>query len=275
MQYNSSLSKKVRLVILCIVVLIYGTGIVNAVQLPSESYSFEEYEIIPADYDIVPIYDGTEIHEITGWLNLVYWKDLMFIHIGHFFDKTPYGEFVGKAIFPIASSLLGLCFFIIFSRRNSPEQDPASTTAKILQYLKEHPGSRQQQIVTGIQKSRGAVAYQLYRLMNENKVETIDVPNGTGYYLKQDSLSPPEILVRAALENPQTREILALLSRHPHLTRHQIAEALKKSPDTIYWHLVNIDRKILTVHKKRNGHQYSLSPEAGRIYTELTHHRIP
>ena len=30
--------------ILCIVVLIYGTGIVNAVQLPSESYSFEEYE---------------------------------------------------------------------------------------------------------------------------------------------------------------------------------------------------------------------------------------
>jgi DNA-binding transcriptional ArsR family regulator len=111
--------------------------------------------------------------------------------------------------------------------------------------------------------------------MNESKVGTIDVQNGTGYYLKLDELSPPAILMCAALENPHMREILELLYQHPHLTRHQIAQHLGKSPDTIYWHLTNLDSSLLTVQKKRGGHLYSLSPEAGRIYTELTHHWIP
>lgn len=275
MQHNRISLKDTHLPLaVLIVLLIFFSNPVVAVS-PSD-YKYDDIEIYPLpDVNVTPIYDGTELVEINGWDNLIFWKEWLFSEIRTMSEGTQLQHVIWTMIIPITSTVLGLCFFIIFSRRNSPEQDPASTTAKILQYLKEHPGSRQQQIVTGIQKSRGAVAYQLYRLMNENKVETIDVPNGTGYYLKQDALSPPEILVRAALENPHTREILALLSRHPHLTRHQIAEALKKSPDTIYWHLVNIDRKILTVHKKRNGHQYSLSPEAGRIYTELTHHRIP
>lgn len=275
MQHNGISLKNTYLPLaVLIVLLIFFSNPVVAVSL--SDYKYDDIEIYPLpDVNVTPIYDGTELVEIKGWDNLIFWKEWLFSEIRTMSEGTQLQHVIWTMIIPITSTVLGLCFFIIFSRRNSPEQDPASTTAKILQYLKEHPGSRQQQIVTGIQKSRGAVAYQLYRLMNENKVETIDVPNGTGYYLKQDDLSPPEILVRAALENPQTREILALLSRHPHLTRHQIAEALKKSPDTIYWHLVNIDSKILTVHKKRNGHQYSLSPDAGRIYTELTHHRIP
>ena len=33
--------------------------------------------------------------------------------------KHQYGDFVGKAIFPIASTVLGLCFFIILSQKNS------------------------------------------------------------------------------------------------------------------------------------------------------------
>jgi len=86
--------------------------------------------------------------------------------------------------------------------------------------------------------------------------------------------SPPAILMCAVLENPHMWEILELLYQHPHLTRHQIAQHLGKSPDTIYWHLINLDSSLLTVQKKRGGHLYSLSPEAGRIYTELTHHRI-
>ncbi|MCQ2356587.1 MAG: winged helix-turn-helix domain-containing protein, partial [Methanocorpusculum sp.] len=111
------------------------------------------------------------------------------------------------------------------------KKDPTSTTAKILQYLKEHPGSRQQQIATGIQKSRGSVAYQLYRLMNESEeVDTIDVQNGTDYYLKLDEISPPAILMCAALEKPHLREILELLHQHPHLTHHQIAQIWENPP---------------------------------------------
>lgn len=274
MQSKTCTWNKTGQLALFIIIFLFGVGTVSAVPLPGH-YSDGEYEVVPLDYDVVPIYDGTELKEISGWNNLIYWKHRLFAEINTLAEITSQSDFVGTIILPILGSVLGLCFFIILSRRNSPEKDPTSTTAKILQYLKEHPGSRQQQIATGIQKSRGSVAYQLYRLMNESKVGTIDVQNGTGYYLKLDELSPPTILMCAALENPHMREILELLYQHPHLTRHQIAQHLGKSPDTIYWHLTNLDSSLLTVQKKRGGHLYSLSPEAGRIYTELTHHRIP
>ena len=259
-------SRKIQILIICATVfLLMGTGTGSAVPLPGQYYDGGEYEIIPIDYDVVPIYDGTEIVEIKGWLNLVYWKELLLDYIGRLFDGTPYGEFVGKTIFPLASALLGLCFFVIFSRRNSPENDPESTPAKILRYLEEHPGSRQTQIAAGIRKSRGAVAYQLFRLKNENKVATPE-EDKTRYYLRQEDLTSLPTRIRTARENPCQREILELLAQHPYLTRHQIAAHLGKSPDTILWHLSNIDARILITKRKPHGYQYSLSSEAGHIY---------
>lgn len=273
MQLKTCTWNKIGQIALFIIIFLLGVGTVSAVPLPGQ-YSDGAYEVASLDYDVVPIYDGTELKEISGWNNLIYWKHRLFAEINTLAEITSQSEFVGTVILPILGALLGLCFFVIFSRRNSPEKDPASTPAKILRYLKEHPGSSQHQIASGIHKSRGSVAYQLFRLMDESKVDTIKVQKGTGYYLKLDELSPPAILMCAALENPHMREILELLYQHPHLTRHQIAQHLEKSPDTIYWYLTNLDSSLLTVQKKRGGHLYSLSPEAGRIYTELTHHRI-
>ncbi|MDE2523626.1 MAG: hypothetical protein O0X96_00665 [Methanocorpusculum sp.] len=249
--------------------LLLGMGTVSAVPLPGQ-YSFGEYEVAPLDYDVVPIYDGTEIREITGWLNLVYWKDLMFIHIGHFFDETPYGEFVGTTIFPIASSLLGLCFFVIFSRRNTPDPDPESTAAKILQYLDEHPGSRHQQIVAGIGKSRGTVAYHLHRLELKKNLTAVKIHNSVTYYPKDTDKDALITAVQRALQNPPQQEILSILHQYPQITRYRIASELHKSPDTISWHLINLDTRILTIRKQTDGHLYALSPEAEKIYTRLT-----
>ena len=259
--------------LICTGILFLGTGAGSAVPLPGQYYDGGEYEIIPIDYDVVPIYDGTEIVEIKGWLNLVYWKELLLDYIGRLFDGTPYGEFVGKTIFPLASALLGLCFFVIFSRRNSPENDPESTPAKILRYLEEHPGSRQTQIAAGIRKSRGAVAYQLFRLKNENKVATPE-EDTTRYYLRQEDLTSLPTRIRTARENPCQREILELLAQHPYLTRHQIAAHLGKSPDTILWHLTRLDSGLLRTEKHLGGNRYSLTPDAERIYRDQTPLRI-
>ena len=136
-----------------------------------------------------------------------------------FFDKTPYGEFAGKTILPIASTLLGLCFIIIFNRRNSPEEDPESTPAKILRYLDEHPGSRQHQIAAGSRKSRGAVAYQLHRLVRERKLNTTDGQKSIRYYPSQTDKHSLNTAVLSALQDPYQREILNILHQYPRITR--------------------------------------------------------
>lgn len=258
---------------ICTGILLLGVGTGSAVSLPGHYYDGGEYEVVLLDYDVVPIDDGTEIREITGWRNLVYWKELLLDHIGRFFDKTPYGEFVGKTILPIAGSLLGFCFFFGFNRRESPEKDPDSTPAKILRYLEEHPGSRPYQIAAGIKKSRGTVAYQLLRLKREKKLTIIGEQNSIKYYPGQTDTNSLTAAVLTALEDPSLGEILNILHQHPRLTRHQIATLMGKSPDTIYGHLVNLDPRILTIEKEKNTHHYSLSPKARQICTELIHRR--
>ena len=251
---------------ICAGLLLLGVGTASAIPLPGQYYDGGEYEVAPLDYDVVPIDDGTEVREIMGWLNLIYWRELLFDHIGRFFDKTPYGEFAGKTILPIASTLLGLCFVIIFNRRNSPEEDPESTPAKILRYLDEHPGSRQRQIAAGIRKSRGAVAYQLHRLVRERKLNTTDGQKSIRYYPSQTDKHSLNTAVLSALQDPYQREILNILHQYPRITRHQIAKILGKSPDTILWHISNLDPRILIVQTETDGHLYSLSREAKQLY---------
>ena len=259
--------------LICAGILFLGTGAGSAIPLPGQYDLGGEYEIVPADYDIVPIYDGTEIVEIKGWLNLVYWKNRLFAEIRSMTEGTPLQDVTWTILIPLASALLGLCFFVIFSRRNSPENDPESTPAKILRYLEEHPGSRQTQIAAGIRKSRGAVAYQLFRLKNENKVATPE-EDKTRYYLRQEDLTSLPTRIRTARENPCQREILELLAQHPYLTRHQIATHLGKSPDTILWHLTRLDSGLLRTEKHLSGNRYSLTPDAERIYRDQTPLRI-
>ena len=258
-------SRKIQILIICATVfLLMGTGAGSAASLSYHTY--DDVEIYPLpDVNVTPIYDGTELVEIKGWLNLVYWKEFLFAEIRSMTEGTPLQDVTWTIFIPLASALLGLCFFVIFSRRNSPEDDPESTPAKILRYLEEHPGSRQTQIAAGIRKSRGAVAYQLFRLKNENKVATPE-KDKTRYYLRQEDLTSLPTRLRTARENPCQREILELLAQHPYLTRHQIAAHLGKSPDTILWHLSNIDARILITKRKPHGYQYSLSSEAGHIY---------
>ena len=223
MQYKYTFQKKILFTALCIIIFISGVEGVTAVPLPGQ-YSFEEYEIYPADYEIVAIYDGTELKEIDGWNNLIFWKDRLFAEINTLAERTSTSEIVGTVVLPIASVFLGMCFFVIISRRKSPETDPSSTPAKILRYIEEHPGCLQHQIAAGINKSRGSVAYQLYRLKKEKKVYfAINRSKSVRYYLSIGNASTVRYLMISALENEFQKNILQILHQYPQSTRHQIA----------------------------------------------------
>ncbi|MDE2523403.1 MAG: hypothetical protein O0X93_09680, partial [Methanocorpusculum sp.] len=73
-----------------------------------------------------------------------------------------------------------------------------------------------------------------------------------------------------ALQNAPQQESLSIQQQSPQSTRYRRASELHKSPDTISWHLINLDTRILTIRKQTDGHLYALSPEAEKIYTRLT-----
>ncbi len=263
-------------IFLCVVLLCVLAGICGPVSAFDFYYTYpgeDDLVIAPADYEIVPIDDGIEGVTITGWLNLVYWKTVLPIYIGSYFDffePTPLGNMTRTMMIPLLTTIFGVCgTFIVFCRRKSPEKNPKSTQARILAYIRQHKFCSQKQIVDGVGSSRGSVAYQLHRLQIEQKIFAAEV-NGRTYYsahpIDQESLEP---IIYGILENETTRSIFKTLYHHPNLTRHEIAGIIGKSPDTVYFHLKKIDDRLLTEVKEEGIYYYSLSPDAMNVYFRM------
>ena len=229
----------------------------------------DDMVIAPADYEIVPIDDGTEIIENTPLLSLLLWRTEVLSFIDSLWRETPYRDIVRNAVIPFTAAVLGFSIFIVFCRRKSPEKNSESTPAKILAYIRQHKFSSQKQIVNGVESSRGSVAYQLHRLQNEQKIFSAEV-NGKTYYsahpIDQESLEP---VIYGILENETTKSIFKTLYRHPNLTRHEIAGIIGKSPDTVYFHLKKFDGRLLTEVKEGGISYYSLSPDANDAYFRM------
>lgn len=229
----------------------------------------DDMVIAPADYEIVPIDDGTEIIENTPLLSLLLWRTEVLSFIDSLWRETPYRDIVRNTVIPFTAAVLGISILIVFSRRKSPEKNPESTPAKILAYIRQHKFSSQKQIVNGVESSRGSVAYQLHRLQIEQKIFAAEV-NGKMYYsahpIDQGSLEP---VIYSILENETTGSIFKTLYLHPNLTRHEIAGIIGKSPDTVYFHLKNFDGRLLTEVKEGGISYYSLSPDANDAYFRM------
>jgi DNA-binding transcriptional ArsR family regulator len=263
-------------IFLCVVILCVLAGVCGPVSAFDFYYTYpaeDDLVITPIDYEIVPVDDGIEGVTITGWLNLVYWKTVLPIYIGSYFDffePTPLGNMTRTMMIPLLTTIFGICgTFIVFCRRKSPEKNPKSTPAKILAYIRQHKFCSQKQIVNGVESSRGSVAYQLHRLQIEQKIFAAEV-NGRTYYsahpIDQESLEP---VIYGILENETTKSIFKTLYQHPNLTRHEIAGIIGKSPDTVYFHLKNFDGRLLTEGKEGGVSYYSLSPDANDTYFRM------
>ena len=229
----------------------------------------DDMVIAPANYEIVPIDDGTEIIENTPLLSLLLWRTEVLSFIDSLWRETPYRDIVRGGVIPFTAAVLGFSILIVFTRRKSPEKNPESTPAKILAYIRQHKFSSQKQIVNGVESSRGSVAYQLHRLQIEQKIFAAEV-NGKTYYsahpIDQESLEP---VIYGILENETTGSIFKTLYLHPNLTRHEIAGIIDKSPDTVYFHLKNFDGRLLTEVKEGGISYYSLSPDANDTYFRM------
>lgn len=239
-------------------------GFASSISLDTAFY--DDMVFAPADYEIVPVDDGTEIINRELFQNPIFWKSDILLFIDSIWRYTPYSNFVRVSVIPLISALMGVSFYILFSRRKSPEKNPNSAPAKILAYVEKHQGSTQQKIIDSVSRSRGSVSYQLKRLEKEKKIYIYEVSDKKYYFTHQPSSNTLEPEIMRILSDSYLSPIFTLLYNHSKLTRNKIAECLGKSPDTVYSHLKKFSTDVVVSKREGRIDYYSLTDEASIAY---------
>ena len=158
----------------------------------SVSAANSELTFFTPEYDIEPDYnDGVLI--VDGLLHLMYWENTLAFYLLSpldLFKDTSLGNFTTNHLYPLLMILLSsLAGVLLFSRKSPDYLSP--TAAKVLAFLEEHPVSTEPAIIRGVGKSRGAVSYQLHRLLFDGKIYSAEICGKTCY-----STSPSSPMLR-------------------------------------------------------------------------------
>ena len=251
MQYNI-FRHIITLVLALSIVLSMGAS-VSADSYISPSSSL----FTPADSEIVPVDDGTQIIEHTPFWDLYFWKSKIMLFFDSLWKESPYQNFIRTVVLPLASAVLGIILFVLlFSRKNPDHLSP--TAAKVLAFLEEHPVSTEPAIIRGVGKSRGAVSYQLHRLLFDGKIYSAEICGKTCYSTSPILADAPETAVHFLRNSRQQAEIISYLCSHPWATRKEIADAVSLPVDGVRYHLKNIDVGILQKGIREDAEIYAV-----------------
>ena len=225
----------------------------------SVSAANSELTFFTPEYDIEPDYnDGVLI--VDGLLHLMYWENTLAFYLLSpldLFKDTSLGNFTTNHLYPLLMILLSsLAGVLLFSRKNPDRLSP--TAAKVLAFLEEHPVSTEPAIIRGVGKSRGAVSYQLHRLLFDGKIYSAEISGKTCYSMSPILIDSPETAVYFMRNNKQQAEIISYLCAHPWATRKEIADAVSLPVDGVRYHLKNIDVGILQKGIREDAEIYAV-----------------
>ena len=225
----------------------------------SVSAADSELTFFTPEYDIEPDYnDGVII--VDGLLHLMYWENTLAFYLLSpldLFKDTSLGNFTTNHLYPLLMILLSsLAGVLLFSRKNPNHLSP--TAAKVLAFLEEHPVSTEPAIIRGVGKSRGAVSYQLHRLLFDGKIYSAEISGKTCYSMSPILIDSPETAVYFMRNNKQQAEIISYLCAHPWATRKEIADAVSLPVDGVRYHLKNIDVGILQKGIREDAEIYAV-----------------
>ena len=225
----------------------------------SVSAANSELTFFTPEYDIEPDYnDGVII--VDGLLHLMYWENTLAFYLLSpldLFKDTSLGNFTTNHLYPLLMILLSsLAGVLLFSRKSPDYLSP--TAAKVLAFLEEHPVSTEPAIIRGVGKSRGAVSYQLHRLLFDGKIYSAEICGKTCYSMSPILIDSPETAVYFMRNNKQQAEIISYLCAHPWATRKEIADAVSLPVDGVRYHLKNIDVGILQKGIREDAEIYAV-----------------
>lgn len=158
-------------------------------------------------------------------------------------------------------TVLSVSGFLLFSRRKNPEENAASTPAKILSYLNHYPPASLSKLIRELDISRGSVRYQLHRLSKEGKIFSQEIGGRTFYSASPVTTDEKVQSFIQVFDNEIDWEICDVLFDGGELSRQDIAEKTKLSPDTVYYHLSHMGEEVVRKRVESGTAFYQLSDE--------------
>lgn len=128
------------------------------------------------------------------------------------------------------------------------------TRREIYDYIKSHPGTHEREIEKELGMAAGDVRYHLHKLSRAGLVSTWG--GGTKFIFHSGIFGEKQEVLLGLLSQETPREILLCILRHPGITQKELAEELKHSAPTIWWHMDRLLR-LGVVGRKRVGRSVS------------------
>lgn len=173
-------------------------------------------------------------------------------------------DFIRYTLYPYALlllTILSVSGFILFSRRNNPEEKLDSAPAKILSYLNHYPPASLSKLVRELDISRGSVRYQIHRLSREGKIFSKEIGGRTFYSALPVTVDEKVQSFIQVFDDEIDWKICGVLFDGGELSRQDIAEKTKLSPDTVYYHLSHMGEEVVRKRVESGTAFYQLSDE--------------
>ncbi|MDE2443451.1 MAG: winged helix-turn-helix transcriptional regulator [Methanocorpusculum sp.] len=170
----------------------------------------------------------------------------------------------------IRSLLLVLCIAGVavlgFSRMLELPKDPASRPQRIADFIAEHPGCSQKEIMDTTEFSRGSVLYNLVLLKRNQIIREVSYYGNLHYFPRKDDDSAMERTLRAARAQKTTADVLREIAESPGIGAKELAKRIGIAKTTLAWHLRRLSHaKIIT----RTSGGWALTPEAEEVWDQL------
>ena len=119
---------------------------------------------------------------------------------------------------------------------------------QIYDYIKSHPGTHTREIERELGMATGDLRYHLYKLSRAGLIST----RGTGikFIFPSNLFGEKQEIMLGLLSQETPREILLCTIKHPGITQKELAERLKHSAPTIWWHMDRLLRLGVVGRKK-------------------------
>lgn len=172
---------------------------------------------------------------------------------------------LGAAAAILAPQFMGLApalgLFNRIERRGGFEND---TRRKIFDRVRDMPGSCIADIATTVGVSHSTASYHLDKLVEFNLVTSTPDGNKVRYFANGGVFTEEERRILSALQHPETRRVLAMITKNPHSYRAELTALLGVSPPTVSWHLERLTGAAL-VSEQRVGRSRQLFVDKKRL----------
>jgi predicted transcriptional regulator len=145
---------------------------------------------------------------------------------------------------------------LLYNRLNRGATFENPTRRRIFEYVKTMPGACIADIAQQVGVSHSTASYHLDKLCGFSLVTSNADGNKVRFFVNGGAFTEDERRVLSALDNVETRRVLAVIIRHPWSYRAELTALLNVSSPTVNWHLERLTGCGLVLENKSGRNRF-------------------